>query len=267
MSAPAAFSPSPLGAALGLFSLAGKRALVTGASQGLGRAMAEALGSAGADVVCAGMHAADAGDTAETIRGFGRTAWTVGADLSNRAGALALAEEAEHAAGQIDILVNNAGTIRRKAAVEHAFEDWDLVLRTNLDAAFVLSQRLGAGMIARGAGKIINTASLLAFSGGINVPGYTASKHAVAGLTKALANEWARHGVQVNAIAPGYMRTANTQQLREDEQRTSEITARIPAGRWGEPEDLAGAVIFLASRASDYVTGHVLLVDGGWMAR
>jgi 2-deoxy-D-gluconate 3-dehydrogenase len=141
------------------------------------------------------------------------------------------------------------------------------VLRTNLDATFLLSQRLGAGMIARGGGKIINVASLLAFSGGVNVPGYTASKHAVAGLTKALANEWARHGVQVNAIAPGYMRTDNTKALREDEQRSADITARIPAGRWGEPADLAGAVIFLASRASDYVNGHVLVVDGGWMAR
>jgi 2-dehydro-3-deoxy-D-gluconate 5-dehydrogenase len=250
-----------------LFSLAGKRALVTGASRGLGRAMAEALATAGADVICASTRADDARATADTIRAAGREAWAVGADLSTREGALALADAAERAAGQVDILVNNAGTIRRRPAVEHALEDWDFVLRTNLDSAFVLSQRLGRGMIARGAGKIINTASLLSFSGGINVPGYTASKHAIAGLTKALANEWARHNVQVNAIAPGYMRTDNTEALRADQQRSTEITGRIPAGRWGEPDDMAGAVIFLASRASDYVTGHVLVVDGGWMAR
>ena len=250
-----------------LFSLAGKRALVTGASRGLGRAMAEALGAAGADVVCASTRADDARATADAIRATGREAWAVGADLATREGALALADAAEDAAGQVDILVNNAGTIRRRPAAEHALEDWDLVLRTNLDAAFVLSQRLGRGMIARRAGKIINTASLLSFSGGVNVPGYTASKHAIAGLTKALANEWARHNVQVNAIAPGYMVTDNTEALRADAGRNTEITGRIPAGRWGEPDDMAGAVIFLASRASDYVTGHVLVVDGGWMAR
>ena len=154
-----------------------------------------------------------------------------------------------------------------RPAAQHAYEDWELVLRTNLDATFVLSQRLGARMVERGTGKIVNVASLLSFSGGITVPGYTASKHAVAGLTKALANEWARHGVNVNAIAPGYMTTDNTQALRADERRNAEITARIPAGRWGTPDDLAGAVVFLASRASDYVNGHVLVVDGGWMAR
>lgn len=250
-----------------LFSLAGRRALVTGASRGLGRAIAEGLAAAGADVVCASTRAADARATADAILASGRESWAVGADLSTRDGALALADAAEHAAGQVDILVNNAGTIRRTPAADHAFEDWDLVLRTNLDSAFVLSQRLGRGMIARGAGKIVNVASLLSFSGGINVPGYTASKHAVAGLTKALANEWARHNVQVNAIAPGYMRTDNTEALRADQQRATEITGRIPAGRWGEPADMAGAAIFLASRASDYVTGHVLVVDGGWMAR
>ena len=250
-----------------LFSLAGKRALVTGASRGLGRAMAVALGAAGADVVCAATDARDTAQTTEAIRALGRTAWGLGVDLSKRAAPHALADAAEEAAGHIDILVNNAGTIRRRAAVEHSMEDWDHVLRTNLDATFLLSQRLGAGMIARGAGKIINVASLLAFSGGVNVPGYTASKHAVAGLTKALANEWARHGIQVNAIAPGYMQTYNTRALRDDEQRNADITSRIPAGRWGEADDLAGAVVFLASRASDYVNGHVLVVDGGWMAR
>ena len=250
-----------------LFSLEGRTALVTGASRGLGRGMAEALAAAGADVVCASTREEDARATADAIRAAGRESWGIGADLSTRDGALALAGAAHAAAGHIDILVNNAGTIRRTPAADHALEDWDLVLRTNLDSAFVLSQQLGKGMIARGGGKIINVASLLSFSGGVNVPGYTASKHAIAGLTKALANEWARHGVQVNAIAPGYMVTDNTQALRADAGRNTEITARIPAGRWGEPQDMAGAVVFLASRASDYVSGHVLVVDGGWMAR
>lgn len=163
--------------------------------------------------------------------------------------------------------MNNAGTIRRAPAAEYSLADWDLVIRTNLDAAFLLSQHFGKAMVARGQGKIINVASLLSFSGGITVPAYTASKHAVAGLTKALANEWGRSGVQVNAIAPGYFRTDNTQALQDDASRSEQINARIPAGRWGEPADLAGAVVFLASPASDYVNGHVLVVDGGWMAR
>ena len=243
------------GVAGDLFSLAGKRALVTGASRGLGRAMAESLGAAGA------------AGTVGAIRAMGREAWEVVGDLSRREGALAVADAAEDAAGAVDVLVNNAGTIRRAPAVDHPWEDWELVLRTNLDAPFILAQRLGRRMIERGGGKIINMASLLSFSGGMTVPGYTASKHGIAGLTKALANEWARHNVQVNAIAPGYMSTDITRALREDPERLAEITGRIPAGRWGEPADLAGAVVFLASRASDYVTGHVLVVDGGWMAR
>lgn len=250
-----------------LFDLTGKRALVTGASQGLGRAMAEALAGAGAEVVCAGLRPGEADVTVQAIAGAGGRAHAVAADLGDRAAVLDLAERAEALTGGIDILVNNAGTIRRHPAAEFPLEDWDLVLRVNLDAVFVLSQRIGRRMIERGGGKIINTASLLAFSGGITVPSYTASKHAVAGVTRALANEWAKHNVQVNAIAPGYMITDNTAPLRNDPARTREITARIPAGRWGEPADLAGAVIFLASRASDYVTGHVLVVDGGWMAR
>jgi 2-deoxy-D-gluconate 3-dehydrogenase len=250
-----------------LFSLAGKRALVTGASRGLGRAMAEALASAGADVVCASSQPGGAAETASAIRAMGRTAWEVSADLADRDATLAMADDALAAAGPIDILVNNGGTIRRHPAVDHPLGDWDAVLRTNLDAVFLLSQRIGRGMVERGAGKIVNVASLLSFSGGITVPGYTASKHAVAGLTKALANEWARSGVQVNAIAPGYFATDNTERLRADEKRYADISARIPAERWGEPSDLAGAVVFLASRASDYVNGHVLVVDGGWMAR
>jgi 2-deoxy-D-gluconate 3-dehydrogenase len=250
-----------------LFSLEGKCALVTGASRGLGRAMAEALASAGANVVCASHAVSGTADTVAAIRSRGRDAWAVEADLRRPEAAEMLAEAALDAAGQVDILVNNAGTIRRAPAVDHSFQDWSEVLRTNLDAAFILSQRLGRGMLERGEGKIINVASLLSFSGGITVPGYTASKHAIAGLTKALANEWGARGVQVNAIAPGYMETDNTSALRADAKRLADISARIPAGRWGTPADLAGAVVFLASPASNYVNGHVLVVDGGWMAR
>jgi 2-deoxy-D-gluconate 3-dehydrogenase len=249
------------------FSLAGKRSMVTGASRGLGRAMAQALAEAGADVVCASSRRSGTEETAAAVRAHGREAWQVEGDLSDRDAVLAMAEEAEALAGGIDILVNNGGTIRRHPAVDFPLEDWDAVMRTNLDSVWVLSQRLGRGMVERGSGKIINIASLLSFSGGVTVPAYTASKHAVAGLTRALANEWARHGVQINAIAPGYFRTDNTQRLQEDPVRAQEISARIPAARWGDPEDLTGAVVFLASPASDYITGHVLVVDGGWMAR
>jgi 2-deoxy-D-gluconate 3-dehydrogenase len=250
-----------------LFSLHGKRALVTGASRGLGKAMAEALAGAGADVVCATSHTGGAADTLAAVRALGREAWEVAADLSDRAAVLRMADDAERGAGQIDIVVNNAGTIRRRAAAEYTMEDWDVVIRTNLDATFLLCQHFGKAMIARQQGKIVNVASLLSFSGGITVPAYTASKHAVAGVTKAFANEWGRFGVQVNAIAPGYFRTDNTEALQQDEVRSSQISARSPAGRWGEPADLAGAVVFLSSRASDYVNGHVLVVDGGWMSR
>jgi 2-dehydro-3-deoxy-D-gluconate 5-dehydrogenase len=249
-----------------LFSLTGRRALVTGASRGLGRAMAVALAGAGADVVCASSRAGGAADTVAAIRATGRTASEVVADLGDRDAVMRMAAEVD-ALGSVDILVNNAGTIRRHPAAEFPLADWDAVMRTNLDSAFLLSQHFGRAMIARGAGKIVNVASLLAFQGGITVPAYTASKHAVAGLTKALANEWGKHGVQVNAIAPGYFRTDNTQALQDDATRSQQIGARIPAERWGEPADLAGAVIFLSSRASDYVNGHVLVVDGGWMAR
>lgn len=252
---------------LKLFSLEGKKALVTGASRGLGRAIAEALAQAGADVVCASSQLAGTEETAAAIRAMGRQAWQVAADFSDRAALERMAQEAEALAGQIDILVNNAGTIQRFPAAEYPLEVWDEVLRVNLDAVFFLCQYFGRKMIARQSGKIINIASLLSFSGGILVPAYTASKHAVAGLTKALANEWARYNVQVNAIAPGYFATDNTRALREDPVRAQEILSRIPAGRWGQPPDLVGAVIFLASAASDYVNGHILVVDGGWMAR
>lgn len=252
---------------MNLFSLEGKTALVTGASRGLGRAIAEALAAAGADVVCASTRPGGTDDTAEAVRVHGRRAWQVAADLADRDALRAMAREAEEQAGQVDILVNNAGTIRRHPATAFPAEDWDLVTQVNQDAVFLLCQHFGKQMTRRGHGKIVNVASLLSFTGGITVPAYTASKHAVAGLTKALANEWAGAGVQVNAIAPGYFRTDNTQPLQDDEDRYSAIQGRIPAGRWGEPEDLAGAAVFLASAASDYVSGHILVVDGGWRAR
>ena len=252
---------------LDLFSLAGKRALVTGASRGLGRAIAEALAGAGADVVCASSKPNGASETADAIRAIGRQSWTVSADLADRDALERMASEAETAAGAIDVLVNNGGSIARHPAVDFPEREWDRVLRTNLDSVWLLSQRFGRAMVERGSGKIINVASLLSFSGGITVPAYTASKHAVAGLTKALANEWAKHGVQVNAIAPGYFSTDNTKRLRDDQTRFAEISSRIPAARWGSPNDLAGAAVFLASSASDYVNGHILVVDGGWMAR
>jgi 2-dehydro-3-deoxy-D-gluconate 5-dehydrogenase len=249
------------------FDLGDSRALVTGASRGLGKAIALALADAGADVACVSSRQGGTKETAIEIAKRGRTAWEFAADLSDRSATLALAEEASSALGRIDILVNAAGTIRRAPAAAHTAEDWDLVIRTNLDSVFFLSQAIGRQMLVRKKGKIINIASLLSFSGGITVPGYTASKHAIAGITKALANEWASSGVQVNAVAPGYFVTDNTEALRADPKRSSEILARIPAGRWGQPDDLAGAVVFLASPASDYINGHVLVVDGGWMAR
>lgn len=249
-----------------LFSLAGKTALVTGASRGLGRGLAIALAEAGADVACASSRPDGARATAECIRSFGRNAWTVSADLADRRALDTMADEVDRVA-TIDILVNNAGDIARHSAEKFPIDDWDRVMRTNLDAAWLLSQRFGARMIERGSGKIINIASVLSFSGGLTVAAYAASKHGIAGLTKALANEWASRNVQVNAIAPGYFATDNTQPLRENAPRVAQINARIPAGRWGEPADLAGAVVFLASDAANYVNGHVLVVDGGWMAR
>jgi 2-dehydro-3-deoxy-D-gluconate 5-dehydrogenase len=249
------------------FSLEGKRALVTGASRGLGRAMAIALAESGADVVCASSKQGGADETAKGVESLGRKAWTTNADLADRQAVLRMADDAQRQAGAIDILVNNGGTIARQPAVDYSETEWDRVVNTDLDSVWFLSQYFGRGMVERRSGKIVNIASVLSFSGGITVPAYTASKHAVAGLTKALANEWARHNVQVNAIAPGYFSTDNTQRLRDDATRFAEITSRIPAGRWGDPNELAGAVVFLASAASNYVNGHILLVDGGWMAR
>jgi 2-deoxy-D-gluconate 3-dehydrogenase len=249
------------------FSLDGRIALVTGASRGIGQALALGLAEAGADVVCASSRPGGCDETLAAISALGRRAWGVHADLSQQSAVLDMAEAAIAHAGRIDVLVNNAGTIRRHPAVDFPFDAWNEVLRANLDAVWLLSQRLGRDMVARGDGVIINIASLLSFSGGITVPAYTASKHAVAGLTKALANEWAKSGVRVNAIAPGYIETDNTERLRSDATRFAEISARIPAARWGTADDLVGATVFLASPAARYVHGHVLVVDGGWMAR
>ena len=249
------------------FRLDAKVALVTGANRGLGQAAALALAEAGADVALLGRG--DPGETADRIRALGRRVHVIGADFgaatSTDLGA-AVAEVVEEL-GTIDILLNNAGTIRRAPAVEYSEQDWDDVLRVNLDAVFHLSRAAGRHMLGRGSGRIINVASMLSFQGGILVPAYTASKHAIVGLTKALANEWAAAGVTVNAIAPGYMATDNTAALRADPEREHAISSRIPAGRWGTPADLQGAVVFLASDASAYVTGATVPVDGGWLVR
>jgi 2-deoxy-D-gluconate 3-dehydrogenase len=249
-----------------LFRLDGQVALVTGASRGLGAGMATALAEAGADLILHGTRPA-----LETERKI-RESCTVRtlcltADLSQRDEADRLVAQGMQAMGAIDILVNNAGTIRRAPAVDFKDEDWDAVLEVNLTSVFRLARAVGRPMLARGRGKIINVSSLLAFQGGITVPAYAAAKGGVAQLTKALANEWAGRGVNVNAIAPGYMATDNTSALRSDPVRSRQILERIPAGRWGEPADLGGAAVFLASRASDYIHGHVLIVDGGWMGR
>ncbi|WP_304441521.1 SDR family oxidoreductase [Demequina sp. NBRC 110056] len=248
-----------------LFSLEGRTALITGAGRGIGKAIACGLAGAGADVVLAGRNGS-VERTAELLTEQGYAASTVAWDLEHTD---TLQQEARELAQErsIDILVNNAGIIERTPSVEVSQAQWRRVLSVNLDAAFVLSQAFGAAMIERGHGKVINVASLLAFQGGLRVASYSASKHGIMAVTQALSNEWAQHGVQVNAIAPGYIATANTEELREDSARSAEILARIPSARWGEPTDISGAAVFLASRASDYVTGHTLVVDGGWMAR
>ncbi|MDU0202297.1 MULTISPECIES: 2-dehydro-3-deoxy-D-gluconate 5-dehydrogenase KduD [Paenibacillus] len=248
-----------------LFNLAGKTAFVTGASGGLGQAMAIGLAEAGANIIA--VSSSESVQTVEAIRALGGKAELIAADLSNEDILEDVVNRAVGIYGGIDILVNNAGIIRRTPAVDHSREDWHDVIDLNLNSAFFLCQLIGRHMIERGSGKIVNIASMLTYQGGINVPGYTASKHAIAGVTKALANEWAGKGIQVNAIAPGYMTTNNTAPILKDEKRTQSITERIPAGRWGSPEDLKGPVVFLSSNASDYMNGHVLCVDGGWMAR
>lgn len=250
------------------FSLTQRRALVTGASRGIGQALAVALAEAGADVICASSAPGGCDETVARIASLGTVKVAqLHADLSDMQAVQALAADALALWGGIDILVNNGGTIFRSPATEYPLAEWQNVLRVNLDASFLLCQQLGKKMVEQGSGKIINIASMLSYSGGITVPAYTASKHAVAGLTKALANEWGASGVQVNAIAPGYIRTDNTQALQDDTSRSKEICARIPAGRWGETDDLKGAVVFLASSASQYINGHILAVDGGFLAR
>jgi len=250
---------------LDLFNLAGRTALVTGANTGLGQGIAVALAQAGADVVVAGRSPAD--DTAAQVRALGRRFLDVRADLSSTAPVRDAVAAAVALNGRLDILVNNAGIIRRADSLDVEEADWDAVIDTNLKSVFFLSQAAARHMAQHGGGKIVNIASLLSFQGGIRVPAYAASKSAVAGLTRALANEWAAQGINVNAIAPGYFDTNNTAALRADPVREPAILARIPAGRWGQPGDLAGAAVFLASRASDYVHGIVLPVDGGWLAR
>ncbi|SDZ44682.1 2-deoxy-D-gluconate 3-dehydrogenase [Micromonospora pattaloongensis] len=249
------------------FDLSGRLAVVTGARRGIGLAMAEALARAGADIV--GVSArleADGTEVQRRVRAAGRRFTALRADLADRAAVHRLARTLTEL-GPVDILVNNGGTIARAPAVDHPDEMWDHVIEVNLSSQFVLSRAIGRTMLERGHGKIIFTASLLSFQGGITVPGYAAAKSGLAGLTRALANEWAARGVNVNAIAPGYVATDNTRALRDDPDRDRAILARIPAGRWGRPDDLGGATVFLASAASDYVNGIVLPVDGGWLGR
>lgn len=248
-----------------LFSLQDQVAMVTGCNKGLGQGMAVALAEAGADIV--GVSRRPAEKTRQQVEALGKRFYAVEAELGNDSPS-DIVNQAVTQAGKLDILVNNAGTIRRAPALEFTEEDWDAVIDVNLKAAFFLSQQVAKHLIEREApGKIVNIASLLSFQGGIRVPSYTASKSGILGLTRLMANEWAAHNINVNAIAPGYMATDNTQALRDDPKRHDEILGRIPAGRWGTPEDLAGAAVFLCSDAAHYVHGHTLAVDGGWLAR
>jgi len=249
-----------------MFDLSGKTALVTGANTGLGQGMALALANAGADIALIGRS--DPSDTLEQIAKTGVQVHSIRADLSDADNVADIVSEAVDKLDRVDILVNNAGIIKRNEAIDFTPEEWDSVMNVNLRTLFFLSQAFARHLVAEGkSGKIINIASMLTFQGGIRVPSYTASKSGVGGLTKALANEWASHGINVNAIAPGYFKTNNTAALQADEKRNAEILARIPSGRWGQPSDLGGAVVFLASAASDYVQGITLPVDGGWLSR
>ncbi|GIP20997.1 2-dehydro-3-deoxy-D-gluconate 5-dehydrogenase KduD [Paenibacillus sp. J22TS3] len=250
---------------MNIFDLKGRTALVTGGSSGLGQGIALGLAEAGADIIS--VSRTSSRETVEQARAYGVQAADIQADLSDHSQLEAVFQEALGLNGHIDILVNNAGIIRRTPAAEHSRQDWFDVINLNLSTAHFLSQLAGGHMISRGSGKIINICSMLSFQGGINVPGYTASKHGIAGLTKAMANEWASRGVQINGIAPGYMSTDNTTAIRENAARYESISERIPAGKWGTPDDLKGAAIFLSSSASDYVNGHILCVDGGWLTR
>ncbi|PLR53241.1 MULTISPECIES: 2-dehydro-3-deoxy-D-gluconate 5-dehydrogenase KduD [Yersiniaceae] len=251
---------------LNAFELKDKVAMVTGCNTGLGQGMALGLAQAGCDIV--GVNMSEPTETRQAVEALGRRFLTVKADLSSTGVIPPVIEQAVAAFGRIDILVNNAGIIRREDALSFTEQDWDDVMNVNIKTVFFLSQAVAHQFIKQGnGGKIINIASMLSFQGGIRVPSYTASKSAVMGVTRLLANEWAKHNINVNAIAPGYMATNNTQQLRDDEDRSKAILDRIPAGRWGVPEDMMGPVVFLASAASDYVNGYTLAVDGGWLAR
>lgn len=249
------------------FRLNGKAALVTGSATGIGRSIAVALAEAGADVAC---HCRKPGDAAETVAACEAAAVQAiefSGDMADKAVPKRVVDEVVSKFGKIDILINNAGMIRRSPAVDFSEDDWATVIEVNLSSVFRLAQAAGRHMIDQGGGKIVNIASLLSFQGGITVPAYTASKSGVAGLTKALANEWAKNNITVNAIAPGYIATNNTAALQADETRNRQILERIPAGRWGDPDDIAGAAVFLSSPASDYMNGHIMVVDGGWMGR
>lgn len=250
-----------------LFGVKDKVAVVTGATRGLGQAMALALAKAGAKLVIVGSKKENLLTTEAAIKDIGSEVLCLGCDQSKPEEINAVFSEIKSTFGRIDILINNAGTISRAPAHETTDEDWDRVIETNLNGVFRFCRSAGAMMLEQGSGKIVNIASLLTFSGGITVPAYAASKGAVGQLTKALANEWAHNNIQVNAIAPGYFETDNTANLRADKERNASISARIPAAKWGKPDDLCGAVVFLSSAASNYVNGHIMLVDGGWMAR
>lgn len=251
---------------LDAFKLTGKVALVTGCDTGLGQGMATGLAEAGCDIV--GVNRKIPHETAQRVEALGRRFHAIQADLRDQQQLTSIVDEAVAKMGHLDILINNAGTIRRCDAIDFSEKDWDEVMDLNLKSLFFLSQAVARQFIAQSSGgKIINIASMLSYQGGIRVPSYTASKSGVMGLTRLLANEWAKHNINVNAIAPGYMATNNTQQLREDAERNQEILDRIPAGRWGTPEDLQGAAVFLASPAADYINGYTLAVDGGWLAR
>ncbi|MBA0166291.1 MULTISPECIES: 2-dehydro-3-deoxy-D-gluconate 5-dehydrogenase KduD [Pectobacterium] len=251
---------------LNSFDLQGKVALITGCDTGLGQGMAIGLAQAGCDIV--GVNIVEPKDTIEKVTALGRRFLSLTADMSNVSGHAELVEKAVAEFGHVDILVNNAGIIRREDAIDFSEKNWDDVMNLNIKSVFFMSQTVARQFIKQGkGGKIINIASMLSFQGGIRVPSYTASKSAVMGVTRLMANEWAKHGINVNAIAPGYMATNNTQQLRADEERSKEILDRIPAGRWGLPQDLMGPAVFLASSASDYINGYTIAVDGGWLAR
>jgi 2-deoxy-D-gluconate 3-dehydrogenase len=250
-----------------LFDLSGKTALVTGCNRGIGQAMAIGLAEAGADVIGVSSSITPGGETEKAVKAFGRNFSVYQCDFSKRDSVKNFTEKVLKENARIDILVNNAGTIMRAPAAEHSDEYWDKVIDINLNSQFMITREIGKRMIEQGSGKVIFTASLLTFQGGINVPGYAASKGAIGSLIKAFANEWASKGINVNGIAPGYIATDNTEALRNDPERSASILSRIPANRWGEPEDFKGVTVFLASKASDYINGTIVTVDGGWMGR